>query len=53
MVTSRKVREKMKNYESVENLVGAKINEYIMIHRLGAKVRNKRIKKYLNVIDWC
>jgi nicotinic acid mononucleotide adenylyltransferase len=38
MITSRKVRDKIKNGDNVEQLVGAKINEYISIHRLGPKV---------------
>jgi nicotinic acid mononucleotide adenylyltransferase len=38
MVTSRKVRDKIKNNESVEQLVGGKINEYVNFHRFGPKV---------------
>lgn len=38
MVTSRKVRDKVKAGESVETLVGGKINEYCLLHRLGPKV---------------
>jgi nicotinic acid mononucleotide adenylyltransferase len=38
MITSRKVRDKIKDGDNVEQLVGAKINEYISIHRLGPKV---------------
>jgi nicotinic acid mononucleotide adenylyltransferase len=41
MVTSRKVREKIKNNESIETLVGAKIQEYVLAHKLGAKVRKR------------
>jgi nicotinic acid mononucleotide adenylyltransferase len=37
-VTSRTVREKMKGNESVEYLVGSKINDYVNAHRLQAKV---------------
>jgi nicotinic acid mononucleotide adenylyltransferase len=40
MVTSRKVRDKIKNSESVEQLVGSKINEYVQFHRFGPKVSN-------------
>jgi nicotinic acid mononucleotide adenylyltransferase len=40
MVTSRKVRDKIKNNESVEQLVGGKINEYVNFHRFGPKVRS-------------
>jgi nicotinic acid mononucleotide adenylyltransferase len=39
IVTSRKVRDKIKSGENVEQLVGEKINDYAQIHRLGAKVR--------------
>jgi nicotinic acid mononucleotide adenylyltransferase len=39
VVTSRKVRDKIKNNESVEQLVGGKINEYVNFHRFGPKVR--------------
>lgn len=38
IVTSRKVRDKIKAGESVEHLVGGKINEYILMHQLGPKV---------------
>jgi aromatic ring-cleaving dioxygenase len=38
VITSRKVRDKMKLGHSVEQLVGDKINDYVQIHHLGAKV---------------
>lgn len=38
IITSRKVRDKMKAGQSVEQLVGEKINEYVQIHKLGQKV---------------
>ena len=38
VVTSRKVRDKIKLGHSIEQLVGEKINEYVNIHRIGAKV---------------
>ena len=37
-MTSRKVRDKIKAGESIEQLVGEKINDYVLIHRIGAKV---------------
>jgi nicotinic acid mononucleotide adenylyltransferase len=39
VVTSRKVRDKIKLGHSIEQLVGEKINEYVNIHHIGAKVR--------------
>jgi nicotinic acid mononucleotide adenylyltransferase len=38
MVTSRKVRDKIKAGESVETLVGGKIQEYCLMHKLGPKM---------------
>jgi nicotinic acid mononucleotide adenylyltransferase len=38
VVTSRKVRDKIKLGENVEQLVGEKINEYVIFHKIGAKV---------------
>ena len=38
VVTSRKVRDKIKLGHSIEQLVGEKINEYVNIHHIGAKV---------------
>jgi hypothetical protein len=38
MVTSRKVRDKIKANETVETLVGAKIQEYCLLHKLGPKM---------------
>lgn len=38
IITSRKVRDKMKLGHSVEQLVGEKINDYVQIHHLGQKV---------------
>mmetsp|Transcript_45153 Transcript_45153/g.78862 ORF Transcript_45153/g.78862 Transcript_45153/m.78862 type:complete len:705 (-) Transcript_45153:156-2270(-) len=38
IITSRKVRDKMKAGLSVEQLVGEKINEYVQIHKLGPKM---------------
>lgn len=40
VVTSRKVRDKIKLGHSIEQLVGEKINEYVNIHHIGAKVRS-------------
>eukprot|EP01038_Epipyxis_sp_PR26KG_P005965 gene5965-8219_t len=37
-VTSRKVRDKVKGGESVEQLVGAKINDYFNLNRIGPKM---------------
>lgn len=37
-VTSRKVRDKIKMGDSVEQLVGSKINDYVMAHRVQQKV---------------
>lgn len=39
IVTSRKVRDKIKTGETVEQLVGEMINDYVAAHRLGPKVR--------------
>jgi nicotinic acid mononucleotide adenylyltransferase len=37
-VTSRKVRDKIKLGESVEQLVGSTINDYVVSHRIQQKV---------------
>ncbi|KAJ1430226.1 hypothetical protein B484DRAFT_449007 [Ochromonadaceae sp. CCMP2298] len=37
-VTSRRVRDKVKAGESVRELVGERINDYVVRHRLGAKM---------------
>ena len=39
IVTSRKVRDKIKLGQTVEQLVGEQINDYVLQHHLGAKVR--------------
>ena len=39
VVTSRKVRDKLKAGKSVEQLVGAYINEYVVKHKIGSKMR--------------
>lgn len=38
-VTSRRVRDKIKLGESVEQLVGSKINDYVIANRIQQKVR--------------
>lgn len=38
MITSRKVREKIKSGENIETLVGNKIQEYVNTHKIGSKV---------------
>lgn len=39
VITSRKVRDRLRQGQSVEQLVGEKIAEYAQIHHLGQKVR--------------
>lgn len=45
-VTSRKVRDKIKQGESVEQLVGSKINDYVNQHHLQQKVMIMSVVEY-------
>lgn len=50
IITSRKVRDKMKLGHSVEQLVGEKINDYVQIHHLGQKVRERSARSAAIVV---
>jgi len=50
MVSSRRVRDKLKAGEPVEQLVGDSVASYFKAHRIGPKVRNNQMSMHLIIL---